>query len=275
MQTQIYEHLDFPSCLTGIRGRIQDENLKSYEALAAHLQVPTRSKMKKFLKAESCMPKEVCDAFCEVGGLTSTEVTYVHLLRKIHFSSDTDQMLILTKKLIDIRKKNSKGITLDQMHETQVEVFSEWFLFPLTFYFPFERPLEVSSASLSKAFRGQVSPMEAWNGVMKLVELGLLVRVSENQFQRAKASLSLLDNSPRAVIRKFHQMMISKALETIELPIDRRFLTAATFSLKKDRLPELHQKMGEFLSEMITLYSDKEGESVHQLNMQCFSLMDK
>lgn len=270
MERLIFEHLDYPTALAGVHARLSE----TYDSLAEKLGVETRSKMKKFIKADLSMPKEVCDQFCALAGMSDTETTYMHLLRRIHYSGDVDQMLTLTKKLLEIRKKNAKGIAGEHLHEAQIEVFSEWYLFPLLFFFPAVKPVEVTAQSLSKAFRGQVGPNEAWAGVQKLVELGLLTTV-EGGYKRTHVTVTLLDNSPRAVIRKFHKMMIGKALETIELPVDKRFLTAATFAVKKDKLPELHQKMNEFLAEMITIYSSPDGDSVHQLNMQAFSLMDR
>lgn len=279
MQTKkltLFRFREYPPCLEAAVERLRASSplLVTYEQMGEALGIETRTKTKKCLKAQMPMKLEVFNRLIELACLSRYEADYLHLLRKIHYSKDVQQMFILSKKLLDLRREHFPD-QLINLEEKQLAIFEQWYLFPLIFYFRFDQGRKASLEDLARAFKGQLSREAIALGLARLMNVSLLEEISPETYRRTSEGLALLDHAPRVVIRNYHRLMITKAIESVELPTNQRFLSGATLAVKKENVDKIQERIADFLKEMVTLYGDSSaGDEVYQLQTQFFSLIE-
>jgi uncharacterized protein (TIGR02147 family) len=254
----------------------ESENLAgkkiTYEELAKYAGLNSRTKIKKMLKGELKIPKKVLSSLSEYFNLNNEEKKYLDLLRVFNDATDTEMSVAFYEKILSIRKKNLPNIQTSELNQKQLRLLEEWYYLPLLSFIG----LEKSSADIFiilKAFRGQLTSEQISKGIRTLIEINLLKYTPEGTLVKVNESVSLLDGLPRALVKKFHQMMIQKAQDSIYgIPEDKRQLLSATLTVKEAMVPEIKDRIEKFITKLHNDYAVKDADSLYQINTQLFNL---
>lgn len=157
----------------------------------------------------------------------------------------------------------------------QVEAFrviSEWYhvaILDLTWV----KPTRSTPAQFAQALG--ITELEARLALERLEKLGLIERKGK-RWVKTQARLTLPSGPSSQSVRKFHQQMIGKSLESVEgQSADRRYLRADTLSVRSQDLPKIRELIDEF-SKSIRQFAHSPGDKdeLYQFNMQLFSLIN-
>lgn len=125
---------------------------------------------------------------------------------------------------------------------------------------------------ISRALRRKITPIQAQQALEKMLGLGILIRDPETGRLVCRPGRTETSHGvPSAAIRAHHAQMLERAKETINdrLP-QERLLNGLTFKVSPQRVPELRERILEFLRSIDEEFSDPSSSSVHQLCVQQF-----
>ena len=244
----------------------------SYYELADICGIASRTKMKKMLKGDLRMPKKVLHALANYFELDPAQANYLDLLRIFSESDDARHSLDLYSKIVDLKKKNGQEKHSYELEEKQLKLLEEWYYLPVC-YFIGLKGASADTFEIVRGFKGQLSSEQVLEALRVLVEIDILRYTPNGNLVRVHKSITILDGIPRPLIKKFHQLMIQKAQDSIySMPIDKRHLMSATLNVRSERVEELRQKIEEFVVMINDEYCDDDADSLHQLNTQLFSV---
>lgn len=115
--------------------------------------------------------------------------------------------------------------------------------------------------------------------IRKLMMHGLLSVTEEGRFFKTESHLSFSPTRSREVVRRYHQQHMRNAIRLLEERKDqnaykKRNVSGITFTIPRDRVPELLERVNEFLSTTMEEFSSGAPEEVYHLAVQAFSLSD-
>jgi uncharacterized protein (TIGR02147 family) len=126
------------------------------------------------------------------------------------------------------------------------------------------------------AVRLGIQPEEARDAIERLLSIGLLKSV-DGQLVKTNLHIDIPAPSSIPVVRQYHQQMSRKAIECLQSPDPdahrRRRMSSLTFSVRTDRLPEAFARIEKFKTEMADLLAEGVSNSLYQLNVQLFPLL--
>lgn len=159
--------------------------------------------------------------------------------------------------------------------EAQHRYYSRWFLVPLRELIRTQAFRE-DPAWIARALQPPITPTEARVGLETLLELGLVTRGADGRLAQADAHVSTGDEVASATVSRFHQEMIRKGSEAIELHArERRDISALTVSVSEAKAAEIKVLLQKFRKELVALVATEESPAnVFQLNLQFFPLSD-
>jgi DNA-binding Lrp family transcriptional regulator len=147
--------------------------------------------------------------------------------------------------------------------------------------------IKISDLTLLKGFRPDV----VWIGkklgvpatavsesIEKLLRLGVL-RASGESLVKSNKKVYLSATQSLTSLRKYHREAIQSAVDELAYTDDesfqRRLITGATLSVNERLLPELREKLNNFIQEVIDLCDSEEATALYQINLQFFPLSKK
>ena len=111
--------------------------------------------------------------------------------------------------------------------------------------------------------------------VEKLIQLGVL-QIRGNLLIKKKKKIYLSASQSLSSLRKYHRDAMHGALQELsrvdEAAFKRRLITGATLTLNDKLLPQVQEKLNNFVQEVIDLAADEDAQSLYQLNLQFFPL---
>ena|GEM_PF-3938734 len=273
MQNEIYHYTTHYEFLMKLKA---DENLAgrklTYEDLAFSSGVNSRTKIKKMLKGELKVPKKVLNSLSDYFKLDNEQKRYLDLLRVFHDATDSEVSVALYQKVLTMRKKHIQEHKVNDLNEKQLKLLEEWYYLPLLSFIGLEKG-STDIFEIMKSFKGQLTTEQISKGIRILIEIDLLKYTSDGTLVKVSESISLLDGLPRILVKKFHQMMIQKAEESIfGIPEDKRHLLSATLTIKETMIPEVKEQIESFVTKLHSDYAVKDADSLYQLNTQLFNL---
>lgn len=176
----------------------------------------------------------------------------------------------LEKELVSAKQKNSPQYSTVEIE--QFKAMCTWYHLAIL------NLIEVKAFKNSPlwiAKRLGISSTEARDAIERLIALGLMAE-KDNKLERTKKSLFIQTNRSEFAIRKFHQQMITKALDELENTQQKRFekrlINGITFTCTEEQIPLIKKKIDQLQDEILSLTSENKPDDVFQLNMQFFPL---
>lgn len=165
-------------------------------------------------------------------------------------------------RVAEMRKTES----FKEMQESQFRVISDWYhaaILELTQVKGFE------SNTAWIAGRLGIAKAHAEQAIERLIELGLLKKNEEGQWESNLEAYSAFSDMPSTAIRKFHRQILTLHLESlIEDPMTDREHLSMIMAVPKSKLPEFRQEMKSFMTQFWQKIEDEEKDDLYSLSVQ-------
>jgi uncharacterized protein (TIGR02147 family) len=200
--------------------------------------------------------------------LKGRERQYFVAMSLRHSSKCPEQRSIAQEKMLQIKKyQDPTLISLEQYR-----FLSVWY-YPVLFVLAGMRACKWDLKWLSSKIGRSVPPQKIRNAIADLVWLGIL-RQKDSGYERVIVNPTTFEDFEHLTVRRYHQQMLEKAIEGLELPVEEREYNGLTAGVPKSLIPEIKQKIRKFRKELNEYLDSYEGESedVYQVNIQFFPL---
>lgn len=242
--------------------------ISTLNSLAKKLGYNSASLLSMIAKGARLPSQSLLDALFEEWNIDPINREFVRLRVEIERSSkkgkNTYQLLTKLNKLA----ADKDYYRLDVL---QFESVREWYMMVLRVMV--DQPgFREDPVELSQILRRKVSPSEIERALKTLQDIGLLRRDSATgKLQTATGSTETTHEVPSEAIREHHRGMLNRALEALEeQPVPTRHFNSLTMSFVPQHLPEVKQKILDFLKQLNQEYGHNISPNVYQLNIQFF-----
>lgn len=267
--------LDFDNLRDYLRYQVE-KSLKSSSGrkvsnlgkVARNLGYRSPSLLSMVLKGQRLPSDDLISAMSETWKLGASESEFLRLLvvleRQKKKGRDTTEILTRLRKL-GARKK---AFTISA---NQFALMRDWHYLVI-------KQLVASPdfvddpAWISRKLRRKISPAQAQRALEVMVELGMLERApGTGKITVAVGYTETEHELPSEAIRLHHRGMIERAAEALEeQAVDQRHFNSLTLKIDPRRIPEIKERLLEFLRGFNAEYETGESSRVYQLNLQFF-----
>ena len=267
--------LDFPDFRSyfqhQVRARLVDKQGRKWSSLARlarDLGYSSPSVLSMVLTGQRLPSDELCGNISRRWNLSLKEAEYLRLLveaeRKARRGEDPAEARERIRRLLGKR-------SVRHFNDDEFAMIREW-------HYTVIRQLAGSPSFLedpawiSRALRKKVSPTQVQEALARMERMGVLTRDPATGRLRASGeSTETTHEVPSVSIRIHHRHMIQRALEALdERPLAERLFNSLTMNVDPARLPELKERVREFLRQLDSEFSADGALHVYQLNLQFF-----
>jgi len=251
----------------------QNQKPMSFSELGEAIGPISRTKAKKIFRGESPMSKNVLEKIATLLHLTTIEIQFLDLLRKYSHTKDADTAVELFKKITDFKKKHVEKNKTLELTDKQFILLEDWFYIPILQYIDLKNA-SATPIGIVQAFKGKLTLDQVEQGINKLKEAGLLAITANGTLKKSFEIMTLLDGLPRPLVKKYHKMMIEKALDSIYgMPMDKRAVMSTTINIRQEMVPEIKQKISQFILKLNEDYTVPDANAIYQVNLQIFNIL--
>jgi uncharacterized protein (TIGR02147 family) len=238
--------------------------------VAKNLGYRSPSILSMLLKGQRIPSDEMVSAMEKSWKLNIAEREFLRLLVKVERekskgrdSSDTFERL---RRLA--QTKNSKTFTVSL---NQFSLLKEWYFLVIKQMIG-SPGFNEDPKWISRKLRKKITPVQAAKAIEVLLELGLIQRDPvTDKLCTAVGYIETPHNMPSEAIRMHHRGMIDRATEAIEeQSVTERQFNSLTFKAEPGKIPEVREKILNFLRDLNKEYETDNSDSVYQINIQLF-----
>jgi uncharacterized protein (TIGR02147 family) len=265
---------DLPSFLAALKERpyLPDGRRCTFERLGEEVGVESRTRMRRMFRGSLAMPKRVLERLADIHGLPLEQRSYLHLLRMVEQIGDPDLALGAFRKAVELRRRHGSVGDAFQLQEAQLVLLERWHTLPVLFCFDLPG-IDGDPETVARAFHGKLGVGDIRESIEVLLSAGALNRAPDGRLHKARTHAAILDHLPRALVKRFHAMIIDRAQDSIYgMPEDKRFLMAATLPVRSADLPRLRKRIEDFVLAINEEFSSRSGDSIEQFSVQLFNL---
>lgn len=245
----------------------------SYRSFARRAQVAP-AYLKHVIDGKRNLSPETSIKFSKGMGLSQKESDYFETLVRFNQASTTEEKSIYFESL---RKKRARNLKALGLAEAAV-LLSHWYVVALK-----ELVVNLNTIEpgvLQRALRKTLPEDLIRKTVEDLQDLGWL-SFEEGYWKSAASQVQFPDEMRSYVIRSFHSQMLQLAQEALGDELEEREFGSAVFTIPKDCVPELKEKIKELQRDFISYVQDvarsqeRSEHQVYYLGIQCFALQKR
>ncbi len=162
-------------------------------------------------------------------------------------------------------------LNIHRIDKSKYTYFSKW-------YYPVIREIvsignrAYTPSQIAKLLIPEIKAKQAEKALKVLTELGLIKEKSRNRWIQQSNVVSTGPEVKSLIVTNFHQEMLKRSAEAIELhSAEERDISALTIRIKKNKIAEIKKRIELFRKEILALASHDEGsDQVVQINIQAF-----
>jgi uncharacterized protein (TIGR02147 family) len=205
--------------------------------------------------------------------VTAKQAMRISLLLKL--PEETSQKLLKSISIGNTSSKSINRITKERFESENLNKFkllAQWYHLAI---------LDLTTTTGFKnhptwiAKRLGISPIEAQDGLSRLISLGLLKKTNKS-LKKTNAKISFASKQSEASIRMFHKQMIEKAkieLDRVDAEsFKKREVSSVTVAVRSDRIAEAKRRIFKFQNSIANFLSQGPCDEVFQFNVQLFPL---
>ncbi|MDD5674282.1 MAG: TIGR02147 family protein [Chitinivibrionales bacterium] len=209
-------------------------------------------------------------------GHSAEEARYFELLVFFDQAGTVDEKAAFFSKLSEARR----FYRIEQITDLQLEHFQTWYhkaVRELIGFYPFNEKEKYAYRKLAACLSPAISESQARASVKLLLKLGLLTRNANNAIVQSERFISTGDEVNSLFVRKFHQVMIDRARESLDrFAPSERDISSLTVSMSAAGFALLKQEIQLFRKRLLELVkTDTAPGGVYQVNFQFFPLTNK
>ena len=216
------------------------------------------------------LSSKISSQFRESGRFNETEARYFDILVLFHNASSLDERNFY-EGILSSLKPDHQFSTLDL---DKLNVIADWYhsaILEMTELKNFKSDPRWISLKLG----GSVNETQVRAAIERLLRLGLLEKNAKDQLKRTKAFLATPSDISDKSLRKYHTEMMNKAIRSLESQtVDKRDITSFTFTVDTKKIPEAKKMIRDFRRKLAAFLETPNGDSVYQLNVQLFDLLE-
>lgn len=236
--------------------------------VAKNLGYASPSVLSMVINGKRAPSEEFCDALVQSWNLSLKEREYFRLLvqldRKKKLGHDTTDTVEQIRRMVGNKAikvfKDSEFSLIREWHYNVIQLLVESPSFR-------EDPIWIS-----RILRRKITPSQAQQALDRMEQAGILVRDSETGRLVVSAThTETAQDVPSSAVQLHHKEMIHRGLEALdERAQAERFINSLAFHLDRERLPEIRERLLDFMRGINTEFAAKPTDSVYQLNIQFF-----
>ncbi len=264
----VYDYLDYRKYLRDSYLERQSGNAKLTHRDIGNLGGFDPGLFSKVLFGQRNISRKLIPGFCIAFGLKGREAAFFANLVLFNQALTFDKKQVFFKKLLA-----SDGGKIAPVARSQYEFYSKWqhtAIRELLHYFPFAGDYKELGRQLSPP----IGARPARQSVALLERLGMIRKTTDGKFELTSTQISSGLETRSVQIDNFIQQCIELAMAGLKrIPGNKRNYSTLTFSVPRDKIPEMEDRIRTFRRELSDWVS-KQGsqDSVYQLNLQLFPM---
>ena len=167
--------------------------------------------------------------------------------------------------------QSRKFSQLQPIERQQYEYYSAWY-HPVVRELVVSKELDGSPEWIAQRLSPPVTPAHVAKSIELLEGLGFIRKNGDRRWHQSSALVSTGPELTSLVVHNYHKILLDLSKDVMDkLSMKHRDVSALTLGVKKERLPELREKIRAFRQEILKAVSDdNEPEEVVQLNIQFY-----
>ena len=242
----------------------------SLRSFASKLEM-SPSRLSEILNKKKGLSVTASKDICKKLKLNDKEKNYFLLLVASRSARSKQEKLAAE----NILTETWKNVSQTELTDNVFSILSEWYYFAILEFLKLKKTEHTPEAISAQM---DISLKDAEMALERLVELKFIEKHGD-KYISLDLALKTTDGIYSAAIRKYHQQIISKAMNSVELPVEERYLSALTVAVDKKLIPEINERIKKFRSEinqLITNHSENiEPDSIYCLSTQFFALTEE
>lgn len=206
----------------------------------------------------------------EMGQFSEKEARFFDILVLFHNSQTVDEKNFYEGILSDLKPDRTFSVLdLDQLN-----VIAEWYHSAILEIINL-KDFNSDPQWICLRLGGSVNESQVRTAIDRLIRLGLFERKSDGSLERTKTFLATPSDIPNQSLRKYHTEMMNKAIRALDRQsVEERDITSFTFAIDTKKIPEAKKMIRDFRRKIAKFLESSRGDSVYQLNVQLFNLME-
>lgn len=161
--------------------------------------------------------------------------------------------------------------TSTSLDETHYDVIAQWELYAALELFELKN-FKVDRASIAQ--RLKLSPERADEVVANLIRAKFIKQHLDGHFIRIQGDFKTTEDVSMAAFRESHLETLEMAMQKLDVAVELRDFSSATYAIDPDKLGEVKTIIREFRMKMGALLASSEKKEIYQLGIQFFPLTE-
>lgn len=266
----VFDYVDYRAFLRDYYAAMKERKRGfSFRAFSRRAKLRSPNHLKRVMEGDRNLTDSMAARFAEACGLEHEAGEYFQHLVSFNQASTTKERAAAYKKLTGFQRYRQAHV-LDLAHAA----------YHATWYLPAIRELagregfQADPEWIAPRLMPPIKVSEARRALDTLVQLGLLVQEEDGQWGQADEVVSTGPEMHTLHIASYHQMMMGRASESIDLiPSKQRDISALTLLMGDRGVDRLKRRIQRFRRELVELsLLEDDPRQVVQVNFQLFPL---
>lgn len=268
----IYAYIDPVEYIKAVYAEKKGSNPHySLRAWATKMQFKSTATIFQILNKQKKLRPDLLSNIYKGLNLSPNEQKYFETLVDYTNEKSENKREALKREIDKQRKYNTVSIIPLQASE----IISAWYsltIIEMTNLYDFKN----DPKWIAKRLGGKVSIQEIDYMLSALIAHGLLKEENGRLIKTNQRLLAGDDGNVSEAIRTNHKEILKQATKSIdEQSIDKRYISATTFTIDSNKIPEANKLISDFRTNMVMLLEKESGDSTYQLNVQLFSMTEQ
>ena len=264
----LFEYRDYRKYLKDWYGAAQNQRPRySFRALAQRAGFKSSNFLMLVMQGKRNLTEESTAKVARALSLHKQEGEFFRNLVLFNQAETHEEKDIHFRQLIQSKKFS----LLRPIEKKNYEYYSSW-------YHPVVRELVVAKEFdgtpewIAEKIYPPITPAQAAKSIELLEKIGLIEKTQDNKWKQPQTLLTTGPELISVVVHNYHKALLDLTLGIMDkLSMRYRDVSAMTLGIRRERLPQLRDKVREFRREILKLVADDtEPDDVVQLNIQFF-----
>lgn len=264
----IFEYHDYRLYLKDLRNYLRALDKKySLRYFARVAGFKTHSFLKEVIEGRSKLSEESVEKFAKAFQLSKQEFDFFKSLVHLNQAETSEKKQAYAKEIIQFQAYRK----IHPLREAQLRYLTKWYYIvirELVLIPDFKEDFDWIAAKTLPP----ITPKEAKEAVEELIQLGLLMRDSDNRLSQTNQFVGTPDEVFSTLVAEFHRQAMKRAADSIDLVArEYRDISSVTFRVSNETAKKLKEKIQKFRMELIEEAArNLSPEGLYQLNLQLF-----
>ncbi|MCB9073619.1 MAG: TIGR02147 family protein [Bdellovibrionaceae bacterium] len=244
----------------------------SYRYFAQRAGFSSPNFLKLVIEGKRNLSERSIEKFAVAFKLTKIETDFFNILVHFNQSSSEKEKNHWAKQLLD-----SKGFNkIHPLKQAEYSYYANWYYIPIRELISL-KTFQEDPIWIAQQFRPELTVEQVKEALIHLEQLQMIQRNLTGNLQQKVKSITTGNEVHSNLIRQYHKAMIQKGADSIDLVSrEMREVSSVCIPISADKREEIKKRIQEFRREIMAIAeNDKDPESVYQMNIQWFPIIEK